>query len=511
MAVFSALMLGMLLASLDQTVVATALPTIVGDLGGLDHLSWVITAYLLTSTAAVPLYGKLSDIYGRKLLFQIAISVFLVGSVLSGAAGSMTQLILFRGIQGIGAGGIISMAMAIIGDVLPPRDRGRYQGYIGGVFAVSSVVGPLMGGLFTDNLTWRWAFYINLPVGAAALVVTSIVLHLPIRKQRHSIDFLGAALMVAGVTSLLLVASWGGTQYAWDSATIIGLAMAGVVLLVLFVLQELMSEEPLLPLRLFRERAVSVGNSVMFIMGLGFFGALAFIPVYLQVVKGVSPTESGLRLIPLMLGLITSSIGSGRWISETGRYRFFPIVGTGMMAVGMVMLSRLQPETGLLESSLYMIVLGVGVGMVSQVLILAIQNSVDYEYLGTATASANFFRSMGAAFGVALTGAIVNNRLAHYLPQHIDRETLAGLDQDHLVSSPDQVQALPVPILHGVVQSFSDALDDAFIVAIPAAILAFALTWLLKEIPLRETSYARTEATAAPPPEEVITSPRPLA
>ena len=513
--VFSALMLGMLLASLDQTVVATALPTIVGDLGGLDHLSWVITAYLLTATASVPLYGKLSDIYGRKLLFQVAIGLFLLGSVLSGASGDMLQLILFRGIQGIGGGGIMAMSMAIVGDVLPPRDRGRYMGYIGAVFALSSVAGPLIGGLFTDQLSWRWLFYINLPLGAAALIVTSIVLHLPHNERRPPIDFLGAALMVAGVTCLLLVASWGGTEYAWGSTTIIGLGVAGALLLVLFVGQELRAEEPLLPLRLFRERAVSVGNSIMFIVGLGMFGAIAFLPAYLQVVKGVSPTESGLRLVPLMIGIIGASILSGRLISETGRYRLYPIAGTALMGVGLLLLSRLQPDTTFIESSFYMLVLGIGVGLVIQVLVLAIQNSVDYEYLGTATASANFFRSMGAAFGVAITGAIVNNRLAHYLPQNLpDSATQdpnnGGLDPGALISSPDQVQQLPEPVLAAVTQSFSDALDDAFLLAVPAAVVAFALTWLLRESPLRETSHMTAQPKSEAPPEERAVSPEPL-
>jgi len=326
--VFAGLMSGMLLASLDQTVVSTALPTIVGELGGLDHFSWVITAYLLTSTASVPLYGKFSDFYGRKLLFQVAIGVFIAGSLFSGIAQNMPQLIVSRGVQGLGAGGIFAMAMAIVGDILPPRERGRYQGYIGSVFAVSSVAGPLIGGFFTDQLTWRWVFYINLPIGIGALALTTIVLKLPVHRQKHSIDYIGAALMVAGVTSLLLVASWGGIEYGWLSTTIIGLGIAGVVLLALFALQEARAPEPLLPLRLFRERVFAAGSAIMFIVGLGMFGAIAFLPLYLQVVQGVSATASGLRLTPLMLGLIISSTVSGRIISATGKYRYFPIAGT---------------------------------------------------------------------------------------------------------------------------------------------------------------------------------------
>ena len=487
--VFAGLMSGMLLASLDQTVVSTALPTIVGELGGLDHFSWVITAYLLTSTASVPLYGKFSDFYGRKLLFQVAIGVFIAGSLFSGIAQNMTQLIVSRGVQGLGAGGIFAMAMAIVGDILPPRERGRYQGYIGSVFAVSSVAGPLIGGFFTDQLTWRWVFYINLPIGIGALALTTIVLKLPVHRQKHSIDYIGAALMVAGVTSLLLVASWGGIEYGWLSTTIIGLGIAGVVLLALFALQEARAPEPLLPLRLFRERVFAAGSAIMFIVGLGMFGAIAFLPLYLQVVQGVSATASGLRLTPLMLGLIISSTVSGRIISATGKYRYFPIAGTLMMGAGLFMLSTMSSGTGLLESSLYMALLGIGIGLVIQVIVLAVQNAVDYRDLGTATAGANFFRSMGAAFGVAISGAIVNNRLGYYLPRLVPPNSLNGIDARTLTASPAQIYQLPADALHGVVEAFSKSVTTAFFWAAPAALLAFALTWLLKEQPLRDTAY----------------------
>jgi EmrB/QacA subfamily drug resistance transporter len=482
-------MLGMLLASLDQTVVATAMPTIVGELGGLNHLSWVLTAYLLTSTASVPLYGKLSDIYGRKIMFQSAIVLFIVGSVLCSLSQNMLELVLSRGALGLGAGGIIVMAIAIIGDILPPRERGRYQGYTGGVFAVSSVIGPLVGGLFTQHLTWRWVFYINVPVGIAALIVTSIVLKLPIQKQRPSIDFLGAALMVAGVTSLLLVASWGGTTYAWDSPEIIGLGVAGVVLLALFIVQELRAPEPLLPLPLFRERSLAVGSGVLFIVGIGMFGAIAFIPLYLQVVEGVSPTMSGLRLVPLMLGLIGASVGSGRYISETGRYRWFPIVGTAMMTIGLFLLSRLTTDTSVLVSGLDMALIGIGVGFVMQVIVLAVQNSVAYEHMGTATAATNFFRSMGAAFGVAIAGSIISNRFDHNLPKYVSQEQMQGIDPKLLTAAPDQLRTLPPAVVHGVAEAFSHSVDVAFLVMAPLGIIAFALTWLLREAPLRETVH----------------------
>lgn len=497
-------MLGMLLASLDQTVVATAMPTIVGELGGLNHLSWVITAYLLTSTASLPLYGKFSDIFGRKIMFQSSIAIFIIGSVMCSFAQNMTELIIARGVQGLGGGGIIVMAIAIIGDILPPRERGRYQGYTGGVFAVSSVVGPLVGGLFTEHLTWRWVFYINVPVGIAALIVTSIVLKLPVNKKRPSIDFLGAALMITGVTFLLLVASWGGTEYAWDSSTIIGLGAAGIVLLLLFIGQELRASDPLLPLPLFRERSLAVGSGVLFIVGIGMFGAIAFLPLYLQVVEGVSPTMSGLRLVPLMLGLIGASVGSGRYISETGRYRWFPVIGTAMMTAGLFLLSRLTPDTSFLYSGFAMAVIGIGVGFVMQVIVLAVQNSVAYEHMGTATAATNFFRSMGAAFGVAIAGSIISNRFDHKLPQYVSQERLQGIDPKLLTAAPEQLRTLPPDIVNGVAHAFSSSVDLAFLVMAPLGIIAFALTWLLREAPLRETVYiGNTE-------EEPVTQPEPL-
>ena len=382
--VFSGLMLGMLLAALDQTIVATALPTIVGDLGGLNHLSWVVTAYLLASTASTPLYGKISDLYGRKIMFQAAIVLFLVGSVLSGAAQNMGQLIGFRAIQGLGAGGLMAMAMAIIGDIVSPRERGRYQGYTGAVFAVSSVAGPLAGGFFVDHLSWRWVFYINVPIGLLALVVTSSVLRLPFVKRPHRIDYLGSALLVGAVTCLLLVAVWGGSEYAWGSPTIVGLAVAGAVLIGLFVVQERRAAEPVLPLRLFANSVFTVGSVASFLVGASMFAAIIFVPLYLQIVNGASPTESGLQLIPLMLGLIVGSVGSGRLITKFGRYKMFPVAGTATMSLGLYLLSRWDADTSRLIQVVYMAVLGLGVGLVMQVLVLAVQNAVDHRDLGIA-------------------------------------------------------------------------------------------------------------------------------
>jgi EmrB/QacA subfamily drug resistance transporter len=487
--IFSGLMIGMLLAALDQTIVATALPTIVGDLGGLQHLSWVITAYLLTSTTSMPVYGKLSDMYGRKIMFQFAIVMFLIGSLLSGLSHSMFQLVLFRGVQGLGAGGLFAMAQAIIGDVVAPRERGRYQGYFGGVFAVASVAGPLLGGLFVDHLSWRWVFYINLPLGILALVVTTIVLRLPYRRLEHSIDYLGTALMVGGVSCLLLFTTWGGTEYAWSSPIIIWLAVAGVVLVGLFIGQELRAEEPLLPLRLFRDRVFSASSAVGFIVGLAMFGAIAFLPVYFQVVRNTSATSSGLRLTPLMVGVVAASITSGRLITASGRYRIFPILGTATMAVALYLMSRIDTGTTILLVSAYMLVLGVGLGLVMQVIVLAAQNSADYRDLGTATAGVNFFRSMGGAFGVAIFGSILNNRLNYNLPRLMPAGALSGVDTRAFTAGPQQLRSLPPEVHHAVVQAFSLSLHTVFLWTVPVAIGAFLLTWLLQEIPLRDEIY----------------------
>jgi EmrB/QacA subfamily drug resistance transporter len=491
--VFAALMLAMLMASLDQTIVSTALPTIVGDLGGLEHLSWVVTAYLLASTVSTPLYGKLGDLYGRKGVFQFSIVVFLAGSALCGLAHDMTQLIAFRALQGIGGGGLMVGAQAIIADVVSPRERGRYQGYFGAVFAASSVLGPLIGGFFTDNLSWRWVFYVNVPLGLLALVVTSIVLRLPAGRVEHRIDYLGAALLGAAVTCIVLLTTWGGTQYAWSSPEVVGLGLAAAVMLALFVPVELRAEEPVLPLRLFRMRVFTVASAIGFIVGLALFGSITYLPLFLQLVTGASATGSGLLLLPLMAGVLTSSIVSGQVISRTGRYRVFPIAGTALMTVGMLLLSGLDAHTPQTTVSAEMVVLGLGLGLVMQVLVLAVQSSADRGDLGVATSSATFFRSVGGSVGTALLGAVFSNRLTADLRGALPPQALARLSNG-LSTSPAVLRSLPPGVRDGYLQAFADALATVFRVGVPIALAAFLLSLLLPQVPLRGRADASSSA-----------------
>ena len=439
--VLGALMLGMLLAALDQTIVATALPTIVGDLGGASNLAWIVTAYLLASTASTPLWGKLGDMYGRKRFFQAAIVIFLAGSVLAGLSESMGQLIAFRALQGIGGGGLMIGAQTIVGDVVAPANRGRYQGLFGAMFGLAAVLGPLAGGLLVDNASWRWVFYINLPVGVVALLVTGAFLPATERRVSHVIDYLGATLVAAGTTCLVLMTSLGGTTYAWGSPTIVTLGVAGVVLLALFVAVERRAEEPILPLRLFKNRVFGVSSALGFVVGFAMFGAITFLPVYLQVVKGVNPTASGLWLLPLLAGLLLTSVGSGQLISRTGHYKVFPIVGTALMTIGLLLLSRLGPDTSWLDASLYMFVFGMGLGSVMQVTVIATQNAVDHKDLGAATSGVTYFRSMGGSFGTTVFGSIFANRLSANIADNLGGTALpAGVSSDTL--SPEALTLL---------------------------------------------------------------------
>jgi EmrB/QacA subfamily drug resistance transporter len=493
--IFGALLLVLLLASLDQTIVSTALPTIVGDLGGIEHLSWVVIAYLLASTVAGPLYGKFGDLYGRKVVLQVAIVIFLIGSVLCGLAQNMAELIGFRAIQGLGGGGLMVTTVAVIGDVIPPAERGRYQGFFGAVFGVSTVIGPLLGGFFVDNLSWRWIFYVNLPLGALAFGVIAVVFRSRSARVRRSIDYAGALLLAGGLSSIVLFTSLGGTTYPWSSARIVGLAVLGVVLLAAFVAVERRAAEPILPLSLFRNRVFAVTSAVGLIVGLALFGSVTYMPLYLQIVRGHSPTASGLLMTPMMAGVLVTSILSGQLITRFGRYRPFPIAGTGIMAIAVFLLSRLAVDTPAWQTSLFMLILGLGIGMVMQVLVLAAQNSVSYELLGVATSGSTLFRQVGGSIGVAIFGAIFANRLAANLAERLPPNA-----QLPAAADPAAVKQLPPEVHLPYVTAFAESLRPVFLVGACIALAAFLISWLLREVPLRTSvrPAGATESFAMP-------------
>ena len=504
--IFVAVLLGMLLAALDQTIVATALPTVVADLGGAGHQSWVVTSYLLASTIVTAIVGKLGDLFGRKAVFAVSVVFFLVGSVLCGLSGSMTMLVASRALQGIGGGAIMVTATALIGEVIPLRDRGRYQGALGAVFGVTTVVGPLLGGFFTDHLSWRWAFWINVPVAVVVFFVAAAAIPALGKSTRPVIDYAGILLVGLGASGLTLATSWGGGTYAWTSPVIIGLFVGSALSLAAFVWAESRAAEPILPIRLFRDPVFTVCCVLSFVVGFAMLGALTFLPTFMQFVDGVSATVSGLRTLPMVAGLLLTSMGSGVIVSRTGRYKIFPVVGTAVMVVGFVLLSRMDAATPMLLQSLYLFILGTGIGLCMQVLILIVQNTSSFSDLGVATSGVTFFRTIGSSFGAAIFGSL----FANFLDDRIGPALAAGGAPPAAAQSPQVLHRLPHDVAAPIVGAYADSLGLVFLCAAPVAFVGFIVALLLKEVPLREMDAVAVDLgegfgmPSSEPPEKVL-------
>ncbi|MEV5837108.1 MDR family MFS transporter [Nocardia sp. NPDC052112] len=485
--VFATIVLGMLLAALDQTIVSTALPTIVADLGEAGHMAWVVTAYLLAEAVATALAGKLGDLFGRKLIFQLSALVFIIGSMIAGLANGMTLLIVARGIQGFGAGGLMVTAMALIADTIPLRQRGKYQGALGAVFGVTTVIGPTLGGLFTDHASWRWCFYVNVPVAVIMIAMAARTIPRVRAVVKPIIDYAGIGLVAAGVSCLILGLEWGGQEYTWGSATIIGLFAAAVLLLAAFVAVELRAREPMLPMSLFRSRVFTVCSILSFIVGFAMLGSMTYLPAYLQYVNGVSATASGIRTLPLVVGLFITSILSGQVVGKTGRYKYFPIVGTLVMALGLYLMSTMGRDTGVWLESLYMLVLGLGLGLSMQVLTIVVQNTVPYAQLGTATSGVTFFRTLGSTFGTAIFGTLYTDQIG---PKLTDALTRVRVVSPEVAADPQSLRALPSEVSAPIIDAYAESIDHVFLWVVPVALAGFVVAWFLKEVPLRDSARA---------------------